>query len=40
VLVQGKTKEVKVTVQSMEDKPLEFHTYTTELNYNIRANIV
>jgi len=40
VLVQGKTKEVKVTVQSMADKPLEFHTYTTELNYNIRAKIV
>lgn len=40
VLVQGKTKETTVTIQSLEDNPLEFHTYTTELNYNIRAKIV
>lgn len=37
VLLQGKTREVSIKVQSVLDSPMEFHTYTTELLYNTRA---
>lgn len=40
VLVQGKTSETKVIVKSVVDNPLEFHTYTFEMNYNLRAQVV
>jgi len=39
-LVQGKSNEIEITVKSVEDKPLEFHTYTIEANYNIRSKVI
>jgi len=38
-LLQGKTSETELTVISSDDKPLEFHTATIELNYNLRARV-
>lgn len=40
ILVQGKSNEINLFVESVDNKPLEFHTYTIELNHNIRAKIV
>ncbi len=39
-LVQGKSKDLTLTIQSVDDNPLEFHTYTIEANYNIRAKVI
>lgn len=40
ILVQGKSNEVDIFIESTEDKPLEFHTYTIELNHNMRAKVI
>lgn len=40
ILVQGKSNDINLFIESVDDKPLEFHTYTIELNHNIRAKIV
>jgi len=37
VLLQGKTNQVTIKIESVGSAPLEFHTYTTELLYNTRA---
>lgn len=39
-LLQGKTSETELTVSSSDEKPLEFHTATIELNYNLRAKVI
>lgn len=39
-LVQGKSNEIVITVKSVDENPLEFHTYTIEANYNIRSKII
>lgn len=39
-LLQGKTSETELTIASSDDAPLEFHTATIELNYNLRAKVV
>lgn len=40
VLVQGKSNEVDIFIESEGDSPLEFHTYTIELNHNMRAKLI
>lgn len=39
-LVKGKSTEVELTILSVEDKPLEFHKYAMEANYNLRSQII
>lgn len=39
-LLQGKTSETELTIVSSDEHPLEFHTATIELNYNLRAKVV
>ena len=40
ILVQGKSTDVDILVESDGSNPLEFHTYTIELNHNSRAKII
>lgn len=40
ILVQGKSNDVNLIIQSKDNLPLEFHTYTIEINHNSRAKIV
>lgn len=40
ILVQGKSNEIDLFIESVDGEPLEFHTYTIELNYNGRAKII
>ena len=40
ILVQGKSDEVSIFIESEGSNPLEFHTYTIELNHNMRAKII
>lgn len=39
-LVQGKTSDLSISIQSVDDKLLEFHTYTFEVNYNPRSKLI
>lgn len=39
-LVKGKSTEVELSILSVDDKPLEFHTYAMEANYNLRSQII
>lgn len=40
ILVQGKSTDVDILVESDSSYPLEFHTYTIELNHNSRSKII
>lgn len=40
ILVQGKSNEIDLFIESVDGEPLEFHTYTVELNYNGRAKLI
>ena len=40
ILLQGQTKQVDITIESVNGSPLEFHTYTFELIHNLRSKIV
>lgn len=40
ILLQGKTNEVKLRIQSVDNNPLEFHTYNIEILHNNRAKVI
>lgn len=40
IMVQGKSNEIDLIIRSSNSEPLEFHTYTIEINHNSRAKII